>query len=327
VRAIYGAAALVFASFAVWGSLFPFDLRPLPTADVLALFWSAWRTGPASWSRSDFASNVILFIPIGLFACAALDTKSGARGRRFAATPLRRSLKLTPLARAAPARSVPFATWPHRRTWSVLAVLLFAILLSSSLEFAQALVPSRTSSIVDVLAETLGASAGLMIWRIASRHIDASLAAARRVVQHASSADRALLAYAALFGIAWLLPFDFTLRPNEIADKFEHKRLLLPFTPSPDAISPAMLMLTCAASIPIGIVALRFAARTRHPLASAMLLTLPALLVLEAGQVLVFSRTTDATALLAAIAGVFAGAGAARLARSETAALRSGTTS
>lgn len=293
MRGIYGAGAFLFVAFAVWGSLFPFDVRPLSAHEALSIFWSAWQTGPASWSRSDFASNVILFIPIGLFVCATVDT-----------------------------------SWPRHRGLSVLTVLALAFLLSSVLELAQALVPWRTSSIVDVLAETLGASAGLLIWRLAGRPIDANLAAARRVVRRASYVDRTLLAYCALFGLAWLLPFDFTLRPNEIADKFQHKRLLLPFTPSPDAISPAMLMLTCLASIPIGIVAARFNARMRHPIANAMLLTVPALLVLEAGQILVFSRTTDATALLVAIAGALAGAAATRLGRSETAApLRSGTTS
>jgi glycopeptide antibiotics resistance protein len=285
MRGIYGAGAFVFVAFAVWGSLFPFDVRPIPAPDALSLFWSAWQTGPASWSRSDFASNVLLFIPIGLFVCATIDT-----------------------------------SWPRNRGWSALAVLVLATLLSVFLEFAQALVPSRTSSIVDVLAEMLGASGGLVIWRVASHRLDTSFAAAYRVVKRASHADRALLCYCAVFSIVWLLPLDFTLRPNEIADKLEHKRLLLPFAPSPDAISPAMLMLMCVASIPIGIVALRFAARTRHPIASAMLFTLPALLVLEAGQVLVFSRTTDATALLATIAGALAGAAGTRLTRSETAA-------
>jgi glycopeptide antibiotics resistance protein len=284
VRGIYGAAAFLFVAFAVWGSLFPFDVRPLPATDALTMFWSAWAGGPASWSRSDFASNVLLFIPIGLFTCATLDT-----------------------------------SWPHRRAWSVLAVLVMAVLLSSFLEFAQALVPSRTSSIVDVLAETFGVAAGVVMWRVASKPIDASLAVAVWVVGRASYLDRILLAYCALFSLAWLLPFDFTIRPNEIADKFEHQRLLLPFTPSPDAISPAMLMLTSAAAIPIGMVALRLAARTRHPMASAMLVVVPALLALEAGQVLVFSRTTDGTALVTAIAGVLVGAAIARLARSETA--------
>jgi glycopeptide antibiotics resistance protein len=285
VRGTYGAAAFLFVAFAVWGSLFPFDVRPLPAADALALFWSAWQTGPPSWSRSDFASNVILFIPIGLFVNATIDT-----------------------------------SWPRLRGWSVVAVLVLVTLLSSVLEFAQALVPWRTSSIVDVLAETIGASAGLVTWRIASRRIDASVATAHRFVRQASYVDRALLAYCALFSLAWLLPFDFTLRPNEIADKFQHKRLLLPFTPSPDALSPAMLMLTCLASIPIGIAVLRFGGRTRHPIARAMLLTVAAMLALETGQVLVFSRTTDATALLAAIAGVLAGAAVTRLSRSRAAA-------
>jgi glycopeptide antibiotics resistance protein len=293
VRATYGAVATLFVAFAVWGTLFPFELRPLPAADALALFWGAWQTGPASWSRSDFVSNVILFIPIGLFGCATLDK-----------------------------------SWPQHRVWSIVAVLVPAVVLSIFLELGQALVPWRTSSVVDVLAEALGTAVGIGFWRLAARAVDACVSAAQALVQRASFTDRALLAYCALFGIGWLLPFDFTLRPNEIADKLEHKRLLLPFTASPDALSPRMLMLTALASVPIGIAALRLCGRTRHPIARAMLLTIPAMLLLEAGQVLVFSRTTDGTALLAVFAGILGGAAAARLARSETAApLRSGTTS
>jgi glycopeptide antibiotics resistance protein len=291
VRRIYAAGAFLFVAFAVWGSLFPFDVRPLPPADALSLFLSAWQTGPASWSRSDFASNVILFIPIGLFLSATVDTSG-----------------------------------PQHRRWSAAVALMLAVLLSTVLEFAQALVPSRTSSIVDVLAETLGACAGLMIWRFAARSIDRNVADAYRFVRRTPYADRALLAYGALFGLAWLLPFDFTLRPNEIADKFEHKRLLLPFSPSPDAISPAMLILTCALSIPIGVAAMRLVGRNRRPVANTLLLVGTALVALEAAQVTVFSRTTDATAVIAAIAGVLAGAVATRLVRSETATpLRSGT--
>ncbi len=291
MRGVYAAGAFLFVAFAAWGSLFPFDVRPLPAADALSLFLSAWQTGPASWSRSDFASNVILFIPIGLFLCATVDT-----------------------------------SWPRHRRWSAAVALVLAVLLSTLLEFAQALVPSRTSSIVDVLAETLGACAGLTIWRLTARAIDRNVADASRFMRRASYADRALFAYCTLFGLAWLLPFDFTLRPNEIADKFEHKRLLLPFSPSPDAISPAMLILTCALSIPIGVAAMRLGGRGRRPIATTVLLTVPALVALEAAQVTVFSRTTDAAALIAAIAGVLAGAAAIRLIRSETAPpVRSGT--
>ncbi len=293
MRGSYVAAAFLFIAFAVWGSLFPFDVRPLAAADALSLFWSAWGTGPTTWSRSDFASNVLLFIPIGLFCCASID-RSTTRARGFAAP---------------------------------LTVLVSAVLLSSVLEIAQALVPSRTSSAVDVLAEAIGAAAGVVVWRLGCKRIDARLESARSAVRRARYLDRLMLGYSVLFGLAWLLPFDFTLRPNEIADKFEHKRLLLPFTPSPDAISPMMLTITCLASIPIGIVATRLGASTRRPIASAMRVMLPALLMLEAGQVLVFSRTTDATALVAAVGGALAGAAMTRLGRSETATpLRSGTT-
>ncbi len=292
MRGTYAAAAFAFAAFAIWGSLFPFELHPVPWSDTLTLFLAAWQTGPASWSRSDFVSNVLLFVPIGLFGAAALDW-----------------------------------TWRRTRVLNALAIISGAFLLSLGLELLQASVVWRTASVVDVVAETLGAVVGLATWRAASTYVDRAVASARALVARASAVDRALLAYAALFAVAWLVPFDFTLRPMEIADKFAHKRLLLPFTPSPDALSASALLTIAIASVPLGITALRFRGQTRHPIANAMLLVVPLMVVLEAAQVSVFSRTTDGTALLAVFAGALSGAAAARLARSETAAsLRSGTT-
>lgn len=291
MRGTYAAAAFAFAAFAIWGSLFPFELHPMPWSDTLTLFLGAWQTGPASWSRSDFVSNVLLFVPIGLFGAAALDW-----------------------------------TWRRTRVLNAVVVIGGACLLSLGLELVQASILWRTASVVDVLAEALGALIGLAAWRGTSNHFDGAVASTRALIARASAVHRVLLAYAALFAIAWLVPFDFTLRPIEIADKFAHKRLLLPFTPSPDALSPSELLTIAIAAVPLGIAAVRLRRRTRHPIASAMLLVVPVMLVLELGQVSVFSRTTDGTALLAVWAGALSGAAAVRVTRSGTAApLRSGT--
>src|SRR6185436_16532557 len=73
LRAAYAAAAAGFVGYAVWGSLFPFDFHAVPLADAAALFWTRWGHDAGSWSLTDLVSNVVLFLPIGLLLCAALD--------------------------------------------------------------------------------------------------------------------------------------------------------------------------------------------------------------------------------------------------------------
>jgi glycopeptide antibiotics resistance protein len=272
VRAVYALAAVAFAAFAVWGSLFPLTFQHVDIALVRASFWAAWGGGPLTWSRSDFASNVLLFLPIGFFAAAAVDGRPG--------------------------RPRPTAAW--------LALLGGAVLLSAALEIAQGFVPWRTSSIVDVLAEAIGTAIGMAIRSAAYRPCDRCAVAAYAAVERASPLERALLLYCAGFAIAWLLPLDVTIRPGEIADKFVHKRLLLPFSPSPDAASVRQLGATLIAAIPLGVAAGICGAR--RSVVRALAVALPAVCVLELMQVFVFSRTTDGTLLLPMSGGILAGA-------------------
>jgi len=181
-------------------------------------------------------------------------------------------------------------------------------------ELCQAFVPYRTPSAVDVMAETLGAALGVAAWRLRGSWIDTRISEALDAFARASVPCRLLIAYCGLFAIAWLLPLDFTLRPGEIADKYEHKRLLLPFAASPDAASPAALSAAFAAGLPLGVafVLCGSAPGRRRALTPALRLAIPSLLALEAIQVTVFSRTTDTTSLLAVIAATVAGASRAR---------------
>ena len=276
--AAYGAAAAAFAAYAVWGSLFPFDFQRAPIADLVALsdLWSAHRS---PLSLTDLVSNVLLFLPIGLFAAAFVETR----------------------ARASSAAALA-------------GVFACAVALSAGVEIGQAFVPARTPSMLDVLAETAGAALGLALWRIVGAELDDLLRLVVHRVRRATPAERALLGYVVLFAVWWWLPGDFTLRPGEIADKFEHKRLLLPFVPSPDAVSPSGLIAIAAAAIPVGLAAALCGRRrdSRRSIAKALALATLFFIGLEAGQTLVFSRTTDAAAALEAIAGAALGALVAR---------------
>ena len=275
----FASAAAAFVAFAIWGSLFPFEFVRTPAAYAWQLFWAPWVRGPATWSMSDLVSNVMLFVPIGACLTAALDARGNA---------------------------------PRRAT--ALGVVAFAVALSGAVELGQAFVPYRTPSAVDVLAESAGAALGALAWRLRGAAADAKLSAAIEAVAQASAPCRVLLVYCLLFAVAWLLPLDFTLRPGEIADKYFHKRLLLPFAASPDAASGVELGAAFLAAIPLGVAAVvcGCAPGRRRDLRSALVAALPALCVLEAAQVTVFSRTTDTTSFLALVAATVAGASSAR---------------
>ena len=135
-------------------------------------------------------------------------------------------------------------------------------------------------------------------------------------VRRSTLVEQVLLACCVAFAVAWLLPADFTLRPGEIGDKYAHKRLLLPFMPSPDAATAGELAAIAAAAVPLGFAAVLCGcgADGRRSAASGALVAGFLLATLEAIQVPVFSRTTDASELLAALAGSTLGAGAAALA-------------
>lgn len=272
-----GAAAAV--AFAVWGSLFPFVVDPITPAAALTAFAGAWGRGPASWSISDFVSNVLLFVPIGLLATAALQSR-GASARR-----------------------------------AVFCVLAATTVLSVGLELTQAWIRWRTSSIVDVLAEQSGCAAGLAIWLVERDRISAAVEWVCEAIRTATPLQRALAVYCAVFAVFWLLPFDVTLRPGEIADKAFHKRLLLPFMPSPDAATAGELALCLFAAVPLGLAAAHAGVGRgtprrgmREALDRALRFALPGMLALELCQVFVFSRTTDMTVVLPLSAGILAGA-------------------
>jgi VanZ family protein len=275
LRLLYAFGAVGFVLFAIWGSLFPFHFEPASLDAVAARFSSDWV---AAWSLTDLLSNVLLFVPIGLLLTA---TMADGRAPRIGA-----------------AAAAAFAA---------------SVALSATIEVVQAFVPSRTPSIIDIAAEACGALAGAALWRWLGAEIDALSTAAVGMVRRSTRTERALLLYCLVFAVAWLLPADFTLRPAEIGDKYVHQRLLLPFTPSPDAATRTALGVTVAAAVPLGIAAMLCggAPGTRRTVAGGMAIAAVSLVVLEVGQIAVFSRTTDGASLLAALAGAIAGAVAA----------------
>lgn len=273
---IHSVATAATIAFIIWGSLFPFEFRAMTFVDARDLLWKtrAQVLDVAGWSFTDVVSNMALFVPFGLFVSARIDRR-----------------------------------WRARRC--LLVVLACGLLLSVAVEFSQAYIICRAPSLLDVAAALSGTALGLIIWRVYRRDIDAVASLIEQRWTASNRAERGLLIYSSIFACAWLAPFDVTIRPDEVRDKYQHQRLLLvPLSPSPDAASPSRLALTLVAAIPVGVASRIWPRhrRARRTPACAVVVAAFLLLVLEAVQVSVFSRTTDATEVLVAVPGLALGA-------------------
>lgn len=267
---VYACGAAAFIALAIWGSWFPFVIQPISSERVAVML--RWSIAPAQFSLSDALSNLLLFVPIGVFIAPVIGRGAG----------------LLPL----------------------IVTIAAGAALSLVLELGQLLVPHRIPSAIDIAAETTGLITGAALWRIASAEFDAVLERAVGAWQRATLFERALWLYTTAFAAWWLLPFDFTLRPDEIADKFFHERLLLPWMRSIEQASTPALWAALAGGIPIGwaAVLVTLDGRYRRSIAIAATDAAGFLLLLTMVQATVFSRRTDTRLMLYAMAGAAAGA-------------------
>jgi VanZ family protein len=122
---------LGFVFLAVYGSLVPLQLAPMDWPTALARFQAILQEPVSLASRTDFATNVLLFIPIGFLAIGLVQ---GAQP----------------------------SDW--RRGIGIVLVVVACAGLSLTIEFGQLWVADRTSSQSDVVAETLGGLLGATAW-------------------------------------------------------------------------------------------------------------------------------------------------------------------
>lgn len=276
LRAICGLLATLAIAFAAYGSLVPLDFRYVSPGEALAqirgIEFVPWRRA----SRTDFVSNVLLFVPAGFFLAGAV-----------AATSRRLCLLAIPV------------------------VTVVALVASSAIEFSQIYARRRTPSLNDVTAETLGAVVGAVAWLIAGPWVAAW---GRRVLTPRTPIDglrNALVGYVAVWLFLGVLPLDFTLRPAELMEKYRAGRVVLvPFARADGAFEVlATVGGDAIRVVPIGmLMALVVAGRTR---ASAFLLATAGgaaiAAALEAAQLLVWSRYADVSDVISGTIGVAAG--------------------
>jgi glycopeptide antibiotics resistance protein len=264
--------ASLFVAFAAYGSFVPFSPRAIGLADAVRQFRATPLVPLARASRSDFVTNVLLFMPVGFLLLGAASYRDRVKALVFA---------------------VP--------------VLAISIAISVGIEFGQVFVLGRTPSWNDVVADSLGSAVGCAAWILCGAM---TLDWLRPVTAAAAPADRALSllgVYMAVWLLLGVLPFDFTIRPQELAEKFRAGRIVL------EPLGPATSLQDTVGSwlraIPVGAFLLLLSTNRRlpQPMAIAVFLGAAASVAIEGAQVLAVSRTADINDLFMNVFGTVTG--------------------
>ena len=175
---------LVYLCFVVYGSLVPLELRAVPFDEALSRFADIRFLELGTASRADWVANIVLYVPLGFLACAALF---GIRA--YGALAL----------------------------IGALTVFALCVVLAAAVEFTQIFFAPRTVSLNDLLAETLGAGIGVGLWYFGRwRVVRLGLAFAEG---GRASVLAALVLFLLAYGLFSLFPFDFVVSGEELAEQ------------------------------------------------------------------------------------------------------------
>jgi glycopeptide antibiotics resistance protein len=230
-------------------------------------------------SRSDWAANILLFIPLSFLWMAALAA--------------------------------------DRRWYASLVAALFMLpgctLLSAAIEFTQLYFPPRITSVNDIVAESLGGSLGTLLWVIGGQGITRWLRHCWMLLGSHGSVARLLPAYLVFLILVHVMPLDLTLSPVEIYHKYREGRvLLIPFgnrqTDPFEAVSKYLM--TVSYFLPVGLLLAGLSGRSWQSLRNWPRILGVGLLLAGAVQFLklfVFSRFSDTTDLVIGGLAILAG--------------------
>ncbi|AEG02261.1 VanZ family protein [Methylomonas methanica] len=164
---------LCYAFFIVYGSLVPLEFNNLSFDTALSRFKSIPWLNLGPYARADWIANILLYVPFSFLFCAQIHTR---KEHSFV-----RLLKTT-------------------------TVLIVSLVLAIGIEFLQQFFPPRTVSLNDLLAESIGSVAGIVIWSVFGWRIVSSL---HNISHDRDSLDNVLVFYLLAYLLHALFPFDF----------------------------------------------------------------------------------------------------------------------
>lgn len=281
IRCCFALLILGSAAFTLLGSLVPFEFRHRDWNDAVDSFTWAMTNRVQVQSRSDAVANVLLGVPLGfgLLGLVCVD------------------------------RAVP------RRRTLLLAMLMLpgCIAFAAAVEFAQLFVPVRTCAGSDVLAQSVGAALGMAAWIAFGQRLTDEM---RMAATGTGTATRFLVGYLLLLGFMQALPLDLTLSPADAYRKFRDGGVKpIPFgefrTLQGDATLGriATLLKLAALYLPVGLLAAWMPGRfwQLENFTRVLLAAIALALTIELAQVLVKSRTTNATDVVIGAAAAYFG--------------------
>jgi hypothetical protein len=214
----YRLLLLFYAAFLIYGSLVPLEFRSRILGDAWADFLSRWPSALIHISRTDFAANVLLGVPLGFLGMGVLTRENTRRARWLAAGGL----------------------------------MIGGGLLSAGVEFAQLFCLERTTAFSDILAQCIGNAIGITVWFLAGSQVTCWGHSLWQEQVQGRRAVKILAGYAVGLVLYKLLPMDILFRPEEIYRKFKNGRIsLVPFADL-HGVDVYAILSTVAMTIPIG---------------------------------------------------------------------------
>lgn len=272
------ALLLLWSLFIIYGTLLPFHFRfdPAAAAAKLRDLGGALRRPT---SRADVVSNVLLFVPWGLFYAF----RAAGRGRPSG--------------------------------MAMAGAIFGGLILSGAMEFAQLFLPSRTTSLIDLATNTAGSILGALVGRPLA--LRARTAWSPRLRQQFGRRPLAACttAMAIAFIVAGLSPFDVSLDMGSLKGSIRSARPI-PFGPDLGSTSPppepwawAREGLTWAFAGGLTLLALREAGSNGPPAVAGVVILCGGLATLiEVAQLAIPARVSDASSVVVAIVGAAAAA-------------------
>lgn len=271
--------AILFAVFILYATSIPFDLTTDPqviSKSTATIRWIPFhRAAGVRESIPDVASNILLFIPLGI-----LLTYAGLRAKR-------------PVSK-----------------WLVLSIAILAsAALSAAVETLQLLSPTRISSITDLMTNTIGAVCGSIISLVFFRWAREPLTACSRRSAIRSPELILLVAYIALMLISAVAPFDISLDVGSIKQGLKSARLDPLTDPTPWFKMLGTFIWFAGLCYLLCHVLVAYVRRLRKPSGIMLSLFISLLLAcgLELAQIFISSRMMTTRDILAGFAGALYG--------------------
>jgi len=184
-RSVFFATSL-YLLFVIYGSLVPLTFNYLPIEVAITQFKHIHYLNLGTDSRADWIANIVLYIPLAFGVSTHFNYVHSLLGRFLVA----------------------------------ILALVFCLLISISLEFAQLFFPPRTVSLNDLIAEALGSLIGVLSWLFLSTYF---IGLWRQLLNaNMLSVKSAIIFYVIIYVALSLFPYDFVTSFAELNLKLAH---------------------------------------------------------------------------------------------------------